>query len=83
MLCYWLQEGSSHERGLYARCFEELFDISNSDTTSASRFDFFISVCELYNEQVLIYYEYNQLSLCALIYRNYLLVIAMFNFYFC
>ncbi|KAL8127516.1 hypothetical protein AgCh_014432 [Apium graveolens] len=45
-------EGSSHERGLYARCFEELFDISNSDTTSASRFDFFISVCELYNEQI-------------------------------
>ncbi|XP_017252657.1 kinesin-like protein KIN-14B isoform X2 [Daucus carota subsp. sativus] len=45
-------EGSSHERGLYARCFEELFDISNSDTTSASRFDFFISVSELYNEQI-------------------------------
>uniref|UniRef100_A0A164XMW8 Kinesin motor domain-containing protein n=1 Tax=Daucus carota subsp. sativus TaxID=79200 RepID=A0A164XMW8_DAUCS len=46
------REGSSHERGLYARCFEELFDISNSDTTSASRFDFFISVSELYNEQI-------------------------------
>ncbi|KAK9284193.1 hypothetical protein L1049_023362 [Liquidambar formosana] len=45
-------EGSAHDRGLYARCFEELFDLSNSDTTSTSRFNFFVTVLELYNEQI-------------------------------
>ncbi|KAA8530763.1 hypothetical protein F0562_005469 [Nyssa sinensis] len=45
-------EGSSHDRGLYARCFEELFDLSNSDTTSSSRFNFSVTVFELYNEQI-------------------------------
>ncbi|KAM7529354.1 hypothetical protein LguiB_032764 [Lonicera macranthoides] len=44
-------EGSSHDRGLYARCFEELFDVSNSDATSSSRFIFSLSISELYNEQ--------------------------------
>lgn len=45
-------EGSSHDRGLYARCFEELFDLAYSDSTSTSRFNFSVSVFELYNEQV-------------------------------
>ncbi|XP_022977546.1 kinesin-like protein KIN-14A [Cucurbita maxima] len=45
-------EGSSHDRGLYARCFEELFDLANSDSTSTSQFKFFVTVCELYNEQI-------------------------------
>lgn len=45
-------EGSSHDRGLYARCFEELFDVSNSDTTSTSRFNFFVTVVDLYNDQM-------------------------------
>ncbi|KAL4569269.1 hypothetical protein LXL04_024905 [Taraxacum kok-saghyz] len=45
-------EGSSHDRGLYARCFEELFDVSNSDTTSTSRFNFFVTAVELHNEQM-------------------------------
>ncbi|XP_031114516.1 kinesin-like protein KIN-14B [Ipomoea triloba] len=45
-------EGSSHDRGLYARCFEELFDLSNSDATSTSKFNFSVSVFELYNEQI-------------------------------
>ncbi|KAF6172400.1 hypothetical protein GIB67_025905 [Kingdonia uniflora] len=45
-------EGSSHERGLYVRCFEELFDLSNSDSTSTSRFNFYVTVFDLYNEQV-------------------------------
>eukprot|EP00257_Ricinus_communis_P027750 XP_025015164.1 kinesin-like protein KIN-14A [Ricinus communis] len=45
-------EGSSHDRGLYARCFEELFDLANSDSTSTSRFNFFVTVFELYNEQI-------------------------------
>lgn len=48
------QEGSSHDRGLYLRCFEELFDLSNSDTTSTSHFNFYFTACELYNDQVLI-----------------------------
>lgn len=48
----FLQEGSSHDRGLYARSFEELFDLSNSDATSTSRYSFSVSVIELYNEQV-------------------------------
>ncbi|KAM1161320.1 hypothetical protein ACFX2B_000431 [Malus domestica] len=45
-------EGSSHDRGLYARSFEELFDLSNSDSTSTSRFKFSVTVSELYNEQM-------------------------------
>lgn len=47
-----LQEGSSNDRGLYARCFEELFDLANSDSSSTSRFKFSVTVAELYNEQV-------------------------------
>ncbi|WCJ31983.1 Kinesin-like protein KIN-14B [Euphorbia peplus] len=45
-------EGSSHDRGLYARCFEELFDLANSDSTSTSRFSFSLTIFELYNEQI-------------------------------
>lgn len=45
-------EGSSHDRGLYSRCFEELFDLANSDSTFTSRFNFSITIFELYNEQV-------------------------------
>ncbi|KAI3409588.1 uncharacterized protein J3R85_019130 [Psidium guajava] len=45
-------EGSSHDRGLYARCFEELFDLANSDATATSRYDFSVTVFELHNEQV-------------------------------
>ncbi|KAI3451233.1 hypothetical protein Pfo_007898 [Paulownia fortunei] len=45
-------EGSSHDRGLYARSFEELFDLSNSDTTSTAQYSFSVSVFELYNEQI-------------------------------
>ncbi|KAI3503826.1 hypothetical protein L1887_32279 [Cichorium endivia] len=45
-------EGSSHDRGLYARCFEELFDVSNSDTTSTSRYNFFVTVVDLYIDQM-------------------------------
>lgn len=45
-------EGSSHDRGLYARCFEELFDLSNLDTNSSSRFSFSVTIFELYNDQI-------------------------------
>ncbi|KAE9614469.1 putative minus-end-directed kinesin ATPase [Lupinus albus] len=47
----YTMEGSSYDRGLYARCFEELFDLVNSDTTFTSQYKFCITVCELYNEQ--------------------------------
>ncbi|KAF5749741.1 hypothetical protein HS088_TW03G00066 [Tripterygium wilfordii] len=45
-------EGSSHDRGLYFRCFEELFDLTNSDSTSASQYNFSVTVFDLYNEQI-------------------------------
>ncbi|WZY80296.1 hypothetical protein YC2023_026680 [Brassica napus] len=48
----YTMEGLSHDRGLYARCFEELFDLANSDATSTSRFSFSVSVFEIYNEQI-------------------------------
>ncbi|XP_054824002.1 kinesin-like protein KIN-14B isoform X2 [Prosopis cineraria] len=44
-------EGSSYDRGLYARCFEELFDLANSDSTCTSLYEFSVTVFELYNEQ--------------------------------
>ncbi|BFG35595.1 hypothetical protein CerSpe_218680 [Prunus speciosa] len=48
----YTMEGSSHDCGLYARSFEELFDLANSDSTSTSRFKFSVTVFELYNEQI-------------------------------
>ncbi|KAL8143465.1 hypothetical protein V2J09_016497 [Rumex salicifolius] len=48
----YTMEGSSHDRGLYARCFEELFDLSNLDTNSSSRFSFSVTIFELYNDQI-------------------------------
>ncbi|KAG2335103.1 hypothetical protein Bca4012_016291 [Brassica carinata] len=48
----YTMEGLSHDRGLYARCFEELFDLANSDATSTSRYSFSVSVFEIYNEQI-------------------------------
>ncbi|KAG2611814.1 hypothetical protein PVAP13_4KG212200 [Panicum virgatum] len=45
-------EGSTHDRGLYLRSFEELFDLSTSDTTSTVHFNFYFTACELYNDQV-------------------------------
>ncbi|KAJ8771171.1 hypothetical protein K2173_025764 [Erythroxylum novogranatense] len=48
----YTMQGSSHDRGLYARCFEELFDLANSDSTSTSRFNFSVTIFELYNEQI-------------------------------
>lgn len=47
-----LQEGPSHDRGVYFRVVEELLDLANVEATSASRSSFFISMFELYNEQV-------------------------------
>ncbi|KAI4325682.1 hypothetical protein MLD38_031060 [Melastoma candidum] len=44
--------GSSNERGLIVRCFEELFDLENSDITATSKFDFSLTVFEIHNDQV-------------------------------
>ncbi|XP_038998363.1 kinesin-like protein KIN-14B isoform X2 [Hibiscus syriacus] len=48
----YTMEGSNHDRGLYARCFEELFDLANSDLTSTSKFNFSVTAFDLYNEQI-------------------------------
>ncbi|KAH7307185.1 hypothetical protein KP509_22G049000 [Ceratopteris richardii] len=43
-------EGSTSDRGVFFRAFEELFDLSNSEMTPTSRFIFSVSMCELNNE---------------------------------
>ncbi|KAJ8765715.1 hypothetical protein K2173_014837 [Erythroxylum novogranatense] len=48
----YTMQGSTYDRGLYARCFEELLDLVNSDSNSASRFSFSATVFEFYNEQI-------------------------------
>lgn len=45
-------EGPSHDRGLYYRVLEELFDLVNSEATPTSSTSFFVTMFELYNEQV-------------------------------
>ncbi|KAK8967254.1 Geminivirus Rep-interacting motor protein [Platanthera guangdongensis] len=45
-------EGTSQERGLYQRSFEELFDLSNMDMTSTCQYKFYATAFDLYNEQV-------------------------------
>lgn len=45
-------EGTNQERGLYQRSFEELFDLSNMDTTSTCQYKFYATAFDLYNEQV-------------------------------
>ncbi|KAK8709969.1 hypothetical protein V6N13_145314 [Hibiscus sabdariffa] len=45
-------KGSNHDRGLYARCVDELFDLANSDLTSTSKFNFSVTAFDLYNEQI-------------------------------
>ncbi|XWS41648.1 hypothetical protein CRYUN_Cryun17cG0100400 [Craigia yunnanensis] len=45
-------EGSNHDRGLYTRCFKELLDLANSDSTSTSKFNFAVTAFNLYNEQI-------------------------------
>lgn len=46
------QEGPSHDRGLYYRASEELFDLVNSEATPTSETSFFVTMFELYNDQV-------------------------------
>jgi hypothetical protein len=47
-----IQEGPSHDRGLYYRAFEELFDLVNTEATPTSTTSFFATMFELYNEEV-------------------------------
>ncbi|KAG0578552.1 hypothetical protein M758_4G028600 [Ceratodon purpureus] len=48
----YTMEGPSHDRGLYYRAFEELFDLVNTEATPTSSTAFFVTMFELYNEQV-------------------------------
>lgn len=43
-------EGSNSDRGVFLRAFEELFDLSNNDMTSTSKFSFSVTMFELSNE---------------------------------
>ena len=45
-----LQEGPNNDRGVVHRAFQELFELSNNDTTSTSKFSFSISMFELTSE---------------------------------
>ncbi|EFJ11401.1 hypothetical protein SELMODRAFT_447004 [Selaginella moellendorffii] len=45
-------EGPSHDRGMYFRAFEELFDLSNGEATPSSKFTFYVTMFELCNDQV-------------------------------
>lgn len=46
------QEGPSHDRGLYYRAFEELFDLVNAENSPSSRTAYYVTMFELHNEQV-------------------------------
>ncbi|KAJ7297730.1 hypothetical protein O6H91_Y039600 [Diphasiastrum complanatum] len=48
----YTMEGPTHDRGVYFRTFEELFDLSNSDSTSSSKCLFGVTMFEIQNEQV-------------------------------
>ncbi|KAG0628922.1 hypothetical protein M758_1G062800 [Ceratodon purpureus] len=48
----YTMEGPSHDRGIYYRAVEELFDLVNTESTPTSRTSFFVTMFELYNEQV-------------------------------
>nr|AMS24254.1 kinesin 14-V protein [Marsilea vestita] len=46
----YTMEGPSNDWGVFFRAFEELFDLSNNDMTSTSKFSFAMSIFELNNE---------------------------------
>lgn len=46
----YTMEGSNNDRGVFFKAFEELFDLSNNDMTSTSRFSFSVTMFELNNE---------------------------------
>lgn len=48
----YTMEGPNNDRGVFFRAFEELFDLSSADASSTSRFSFFMTMFDLYNEQV-------------------------------
>ncbi|KAJ7519392.1 hypothetical protein O6H91_20G036500 [Diphasiastrum complanatum] len=48
----YTMEGPTHDRGVYFRTFEELFDLSNSDSTSSSKCLFGVTMFEIQNEQI-------------------------------
>ncbi|XP_024370737.1 kinesin-like protein KIN-14A isoform X3 [Physcomitrium patens] len=48
----YTMEGPSHDRGLYYRAFEELFDLVNAENSPSSRTAYYVTMFELHNEQV-------------------------------
>ena len=48
----WLQEGPTHDRGLYYRAFDEFWDLSHSPLAVGLAFSFSVTVLEIHNEQV-------------------------------
>jgi len=45
-------EGPTHDRGVYFRAFEELFDLANAEAMPTSRCLFYVTMFELHNDQV-------------------------------
>ncbi|GJP75934.1 hypothetical protein CLOP_g6332 [Closterium sp. NIES-67] len=45
-------EGPSHDRGIFYRAFDEIYDLANSAYAPAASYTFHISVLEMFNEQL-------------------------------
>ena len=73
-----LQEGPSHDRGVYFRVVEELLDLANVEATSTLRSSFFITMFELYNEQVGLHIIND--VVCCWQYKHYSVVVSLFLF---
>ncbi|GBG67038.1 hypothetical protein CBR_g78819 [Chara braunii] len=48
----YTMEGTSQNRGVYYRSFQELLLLANQNTTPTSRYQFFVTMIEIYNEQI-------------------------------
>lgn len=73
-----LQEGPSHDRGVYFRVVEELLDLANVEATSTLRSSFFITMFELYNEQVGLHIVTD--VVCCWHYKHYNLLVSLLLF---
>ncbi|CAI5988586.1 unnamed protein product [Closterium sp. NIES-65] len=45
-------EGPSHDRGVFYRAFDEIYDLANSTYAPADSYTFHVSVLEMFNEQL-------------------------------
>eukprot|EP00252_Welwitschia_mirabilis_P022530 TRINITY_DN6116_c0_g1_i1.p1 TRINITY_DN6116_c0_g1~~TRINITY_DN6116_c0_g1_i1.p1 ORF type:complete len:1294 (-),score=319.31 TRINITY_DN6116_c0_g1_i1:306-4187(-) len=48
----YTMEGSSHNRGLYFRAFEELFDLANATAMYSSKVYFYVTMLDLCNDEI-------------------------------